>query len=66
MFTRLVKKVRGKKLGIVYDKPHLMAAFEKEQEVQKPRRKVIARHNVPAVSNMGYIKSTATIRHWKK
>ena len=47
------KKVRGKKLGIVYDKPHLMAAFEKEQEVQKPRRKVIARHNVPAVSKHG-------------
>ena len=47
------KKVRGKKLGIVYDKPHLMAAFEKEQEIQKPRRKVIARHNVPAVSKQG-------------
>lgn len=47
------KKVRGKKLGIVYDKPHLMAAFAKEQGIQKPRRKVIARRNVPAVSKRG-------------
>lgn len=60
------KKVRGKKLGIVYDKPHLMAAFAKGQEIQKPRRKVIARHNVPAVSKRGVRKKQSNTSSLEK